>query len=305
MKRYSFFITCLIISCNSHISPSYSPVGNGVSGAGLPAFDKEGHRGCRGLMPENTIPAFLKAVDLNVTTLEMDVVITKDGEAVISHEPFFSHEITTKPNGDTVDEAEERSLNMYQMDYEQVKQYDVGRKPHARFPLQQKMDAVKPSLKDVIDSVEAYVAVHKKNPVLYNIETKCSPEGDDVFHPKPAEFVELIMRIIKEKNISDRVIIQSFDIRSLQYVHDHYPAIKTSLLIEDSVPFAQQLKSLGFIPTIYSPEFSLVTPLLVKQCHDMGVKLIPWTVNDKTEIDKLKKLGVDGIITDYPNLFNK
>src|SRR5436190_15426473 len=122
MKRYSFLITCFIISCSPHINRSYSPVGDVGSGAGLPVFDKEGHRGCRGLMPENTIPAFLKAVDLNVTTLEMDVVVTKDGEAVVTHEPFFNHEITTKRNGDTVNESEERSLNIYQMNYEQVKQ---------------------------------------------------------------------------------------------------------------------------------------------------------------------------------------
>jgi glycerophosphoryl diester phosphodiesterase len=143
--------------------------------------------------------------------------------------------------------------------------------------------------------------------VFYNIETKCSPDGDDIYHPKPNVFVEFIMKVINEKNIQDRVIIQSFDFRSLQYLHEHYPSIKTSLLVEegpDHLPFAQQLKALGFIPTIYSPEHPLVTPLLIKQCHDMGIKIIPWTVNDRSEIDKLKTLGVDGVITDYPNLFN-
>ena len=306
MKRLFFFSVCAVImSCNPHINPSYSPLGDGGKSRNLPAFDKEGHRGCRGLMPENTIPAFLKAVDLNVTTLEMDAVITKDSEVVISHEPFFNHEISKKPDGDTVQESEDRSLNIYQMNYEEVKQYDVGLKPNPRFPHQQKMHAVKPLLKDVIDSVEAYTSLHKKAPVFYNIETKCSPEGDGIYHPQPAEFVELIMTIIKAKKIEERVIIQSFDIRSLQYLHEHYPSIKNSLLIEDidKRPFAQQLKALGFIPTIYSPEYSLVTPLLVKQCHDTGVRLIPWTVDDKVEIDRLKKMGVDGIITDYPDLF--
>src|SRR5258706_6064845 len=192
------------------------------------------------------------------------------------------------------------------MTYAEVRQYDVGLKPHPLFPQQQKMHVVKPLLKDVIDSVEAYTSSHKKHSVFYNIETKCSPGGDDIYHPKPAEFVELLMNVIKEKKIETRVIIQSFDIRSLQYLHEHYPSIKTALLIEDfdKQPFAQQLNALGFIPTIYCPEYSLVTTLLVKQCHDTGIKLIPWTVNDKTEINKLKKMGVDGIITDYPNLFN-
>src|SRR5688572_19248957 len=92
----------------------------------LPAFDKQGHRGCRGLMPENTLLAMLKASDLGVTTLEMDAVISKDGKVVLSHEPFFNHEITTKPNGAFVTEAEERSLNLYQLSYDEIKRFDVG-----------------------------------------------------------------------------------------------------------------------------------------------------------------------------------
>jgi len=98
-----------------------------------PAFDVEGHRGSRGLMPENTIPAMLKAVDLGVTTLEMDAVVTKDKQVVLSHEPFFNHEISTKPDGTEVKQEEERSLNIYQMDYSQVKQFDVGMRTHPRF----------------------------------------------------------------------------------------------------------------------------------------------------------------------------
>jgi glycerophosphoryl diester phosphodiesterase len=177
-------------------------------------------------------------------------------------------------------------------------------KPHPRFPLQQKMHAVKPLLEDLIDSVESYAMRNNKHPLQYNIETKSTP-GNDNYFPPPATLVELIMAIIKEKKIEERVIIQSFDIRSLQYIHEHYASIKTSLLVDvsDKKPFALQLKDLGFIPTIYSPAYQLVTPLLVKQCHDAGIKLIPWTVNDKKEIDRLKNLGVDGIITDYPNLF--
>src|SRR6187399_1408267 len=90
----------------------------------LPDFDKEGHRGCRGLMPENTIPAMLKAIDLGVTTLETDACITRDGKVVLSHEPFFNHEISTKPDGSAVTAQEEHSLNIYEMDYAQVKQFD-------------------------------------------------------------------------------------------------------------------------------------------------------------------------------------
>jgi glycerophosphoryl diester phosphodiesterase len=299
MKSFIIFTGILIMmSCSHHINPSYSPLGG--------TFDLEGHRGCRGLMPENTIPAFLKAIDLGVTTLEMDAVITKDSQIAISHEPFFNHEITTKPDGGFVTEGEEKSLNIYQMTYDEVKTYDVGMKLYPGFPQQQKLHTVKPLLKDVIDSVEAYTFENHKQPVQYNIETKCTPATDNLYHPAPDRYVEMIMVVIKEKKIENRTIVQSFDIRSLQYLHRHYPVIKTSLLIDDDdkKPFALQLKNLGFIPTIYSPAYRLVTPLLVKQCHDTGIKLIPWTVNDKTEMERLKKLGVDGIITDYPNMAN-
>ncbi len=285
------------MGCHSHINPSYTALSS--------VFDKEGHRGCRGLMPENTIPAYLYAIDLGVTTLEMDAVITKDSQVVMSHEPFFNHEITTKPDRSYVTLQEEKSLNIYNMTYNEVKTFDVGLKPHPRFPQQQKIKAVKPLLKDVVDSVTTFMMTRKRPPVFYNIETKSDPAGDGIFHPKPAEFVELLMDVIKEKGIEDRTIIQSFDIRTLQYLHENYPVIKTALLIEefDKKSFALQLKELGFIPTIYSPAYHLITPLLVKQCHETGIKIIPWTVNDKTEIERLKNLGVDGIISDYPNLF--
>ena len=125
-------------------------------------FDLEGHRGCRGLMPENTIPAMLKAIDLNVNTLEMDVVITADKKVILSHEPFFSHEITTLPGGDTIEAKNEWQYNIFHMTYDSVKQYDVGLRPHPRFPAQQKMKVVKPLLADLIDAVED-LSYHNKS----------------------------------------------------------------------------------------------------------------------------------------------
>ena len=270
-------------------------------------FDKEGHRGCRGLMPENTIPAMLKAIDLGVTTLEMDVVITKDNKVILSHEPWMEKEITTKPDGTYIEtQAMAMQFNIYTMDYEEVKTYDVGMKPHPRFPNQQKMKVVKPLLRDLIDSVENYINSHHLAKVYYNIETKSLPAGDNKYHPLPADFVELLMAVIKEKKIEDHVIIQSFDFRSLQYLHEKYPAIKTSMLIEDSEEkdFEGQLQSLGFTPDYYSPNQTIVDEKLVKQCHEKGIKIIPWTVNDPKEIKKLKKMGVDGLISDFPNLLN-
>lgn len=268
-------------------------------------FDTQGHRGCRGLMPENTIPAMINALDLGVTTLEMDAVITKDNKVVMSHEPFFNHEITSKPDGSYVTESEEKSLNIFLMTYDEVKKYDVGIKPHPRFPKQKKMNVVKPLLSDLLDSVQNYVAIHKRPLPYFNIETKATPATDNVYHPEPAKFVETLMSVIKEKRIQERVIIQSFDLRTLQYLHDKYPSVKTAMLIEDydKRGLKDQLKALGFLPTIYSPEYSLVTEDLVKSCHGQKIKVIPWTVNDKVTIDKLKALGIDGIISDYPDLF--
>lgn len=271
------------------------------------AFDLQGHRGCRGLMPENTWPAMRLALDLNVTTLEMDVVITKDKQVVLSHEPWFGHEITTKPDGSFVTEKEEKSLNIYRMNYEEVKRFDVGLKPHPRFPKQQKMGAVKPRLADVLDSVQQYMRSARRAFPYFNIEIKSLPEGDGVFHPAPKEFVELVVKVIGEKGLTDQCIIQSFDLRPLQYLHQHYPSVKTALLIEDfdKKSFEEQLKLLGFTPAIYSPHYSLVTPELLAQCRSKNIRLIPWTVNDAQKMKELKAMGVDGLITDYPDLWQQ
>ena len=257
-------------------------------------------------MPENTIPAMIKAIDLGANTLEMDICFTKDKEALVSHDPFFNHDITTKPDGSFIKEKEEKQYNIYTMNYAEVKRYDVGLKPHPLFPEQQKIAVYKPRLSDLIDSVEKYIAEKKLKSVNYNIETKTTPATDNIFHPGPAAFVDMLMQVINEKGIQKRVIIQSFDIRTLIYLHEKYPSVKTSLLsaADNKSSFRKQLKDLGFTPTIYSPEMSLVSDALIKDCHGKKIKVIPWTVNDKNEIARLKALGVDGIITDFPNLFN-
>lgn len=141
----------------------------------------------------------------------------------------------------------------------------------------------------------------------FNIETKTDPATDNVYHPAPDEFVDELMKVIYEKKIDDRVIIQSFDFRTLRYLHKKYPLIKTAALIEDfdERGIMDQLKSLGFTPTFYSPEYKLVSEDLIKKCHEQNIKIIPWTVNDKASIDRLKAMGVDGIISDYPDLFNQ
>jgi glycerophosphoryl diester phosphodiesterase len=269
------------------------------------SFDKEGHRGCRGLMPENTIPAMLKAIDLGVSTLEMDASISKDRKVFLSHEPFFNHEITTKPDGSFIEAAAEKGFNMFEMNYAEIQKYDVGLKPHPRFPQQQRIAAFKPLLSQIFDTVQSY-CLQKNLPIpQFNIETKTNAKTDGLFHPGPEEFVDLLVAVIQSEKMEGHVIIQSFDIRTLQYLHQKYPIFKTALLIEDfdKKPFALQLRDLGFIPTIYSPAHVLVTDLLVKQCRDAGIQIIPWTVNDLSRMQILKKMGVHGIISDFPDLF--
>ena len=309
MKYFSIVLAlCIFFACAS--SKKNTAVNNDLQKSSTVTtgdFDKQGHRGCRGLMPENTIPAMINALGLGVTTLEMDISFSKDKKAFLSHEPFFNHEITSIPNGSFIEEKDEKSYNMYQMNYDSVIKYDVGMKPHPRFPQQQKLKAVKPLLADVFDTVKNYMMMARRPFPYFNIETKTMPATDNIYHPAPAEFVELLMKVIREKQMEDHVIIQSFDFRTLQYLHQHYPAIKTAMLIEDydKRTLEDQVKALGFTPTIYSPAYVLATEATIQKCHAQNIKIIPWTVNDKKEINRLKALGVDGIISDYPNLFNE
>ena len=267
-------------------------------------FDKQGHRGARGLMPENTVGGMLRALDLGVTTIGMNVVISKDNQVVLSHEPYFNNEISLLPSGKPIPLKEEQSYNMYKMDYAEIKKFDVGSKVHKRYPGQQKYKAYKPLLAEVIDSVEAYVKLHKLPKPNYAIEIKTVRKGDLVFHPEPAAFSQLVMDVIVAKKMTKRTIIQAFDIRTLQYVHEQYPKLKTALMIDEKEDFENNIKDLGYIPTVYSPYSVLVGKGLVDRCHAAGIKIIPWTVNSIKQMNYMVGLGVDGVITDYPNLFN-
>lgn len=269
------------------------------------AFNQQGHRGCRGLMPENTIPAMIYALGFPTQTLELDVVISKDKKVVVSHEAFFNHEISSSPDGHYLSEQEGRMLNLYKMDYAEIRKYDVGLKPHPRFPRQEKMPAYKPLLAELIDSVQYAMMTRRRPMPLYNIEIKSLPGTDNTEHPAPEEFVDLVMQVVKEKQMEDLCIIQSFDIRILQVMQRKYPRIRLAFLIDESDkrPLEEQIGELGFSPVIYSPHFSLATKQRIEECHARNIRIIPWTVNDKATILSLKKNGADGVISDYPDLF--
>ncbi|RZK82127.1 MAG: glycerophosphodiester phosphodiesterase [Pedobacter sp.] len=266
-------------------------------------LDLQGNRGARGIMPENTIPGMLRALDLGVNTLTMNAVISKDKKVVLSQEPYFNHEFSLKPSGKPITLKEQKTFNIYKMDYEEIKKFDVGKKVHARFPYQEKYAAYKPLLEETINAVEEHVKKNKLRKPEYSIETKTIPKGDNEFQPEPGEFVELIMEVVNRKKLAKRITIQSVDIRTLQYLHEHYPNVKTSLMIDEKVNFEDNIAQLGFKPTIYSPYFVLVGKGLVDKCHEAGVKIIPWTVNTTKDMKFLIGLGVDGFVTDYPNLY--
>lgn len=275
-----------------------------------PKFDVQGHRGARGLMPENTIPAFLLALDSGVTTIELDLAVTKDQQLVVSHEPWMNHLICLDPSGNAIDSVQAMRANIYQMTYDEVKQWDCGSKGNARFPEQQKFKASKPRLVDVIAAVEAHIKSYSRYEVDYNIEIKTDPRGDNVYHPTPQEFSDLVIHTLDEFLPLQRIIIQSFDFRVLQYIHKKYPTIKLAALVENKKSIEANLKELGFIPDIYSPDWSLLNAERVKLLHakkpdslknGKKLRVIPWTVNQVKDMKALKKMGVDGIITDYPN----
>jgi len=269
------------------------------------SIDLQGHRGCRGLMPENTIPGFLKTLDIGVTTLEMDLVISGDDQVVVSHEPFFSHEISTGPGGEIITKENERSFNMYHMTYDSIAGFDVGLKPHSRFPKQKKIEAVKPLFLDVVKEVEHYVVQKELAKPFYNIEIKRNPNYDTIYHPNGRKFAELVLKAVSNSGVKERVVIQSFDPESLQIVRELDAEIPLVLLVENSMSSEQNLDILGFTPAIYSPEHVLANASLVEFCKLNNMELIPWTVNDKNEMKRLIELGVDGIITDYPDILNK
>ncbi|AKD58797.1 glycerophosphodiester phosphodiesterase [Spirosoma radiotolerans] len=277
-------------------------------------FDLEGHRGCRGLMPENTIPAFLKAIDLGVTTLEMDVVISKDRQVVVSHEPYFNSAFSIAPNGVPVDKKEQKNLVLYEMDYDDIKGYDVGSNGNPAYPEQQKIKVYKPLLSEVIEQTEAYRKAKALPSFSYNIEIKSERSEYNKSQPEPEAFCDLVQAVLKKqllaKNIDPtHIVIQSFDFAILNQWKKgmqagKYPTVRLSALVENLRSPEKNLNDLGFKPDIYSPHFRLISQDKITRLHQQGIKIIPWTVNQRDDMERLKSWGVDGLITDYPDRAN-
>jgi len=289
MKGLLSFLACLlIISCQNN----HTIVQN---------LDIQGHRGCRGLLPENTIEGFINAVDLGVTTLELDVVISKDSQVVISHEPFFNHGITTHPEGIEITAENEKDFNIYEMTYDEVRKFDVGSKGNPKFPIQSKIKTYKPTLSALIDTVEQYISLKNLPAVAYNIEIKYDKKEENKYHPTAEVFTKLVYDLIIAKGIKEKCNGQCFDEKPLNILHKMDASIATAFLVGDTGNVTEKLAKLDYKPTIYSPHFRLVDEALVLYCHENKIKIIPWTVNDEQDITNIIKLGVDGIISDYPD----
>ena len=272
---------------------------------GKRGFDKQAHRGGRGLMPENTIASEKNAINYDCT-MEMDLQMSKDKKIVVSHDSYFNSDFCLTPEGNTMTKKEGQSRLIYDMPYDSVAKYDVGIKPYPDFPRQERIHAIKPLLSVLIDSTEAYgKQLHRVN--HYNIEIKSSPKNDGKTYSTLEEYIDSAMKIIIDKGIATRTMMQSFDVRALRIIHKKYPTIEISFLVDASNKKTVEgyINELGFRPDVFSPEFSLVTESLVKAFHKKSILVIPWTPDTLEDIQRLKDLGVDGAITDYPDLYSR
>lgn len=294
----------------------------------LANFDVQGHRGARGLKPENTLPAFEIALDLGVDTLELDLHLTADDVVVIWHDPAIdrskcyldpSHAVPTAPNPED-NRVPSSALMIRQLTFDQLQAYRCDRNPDPTlFPEQDREPTALAgdryqiiSLDQLFQFVAEYTTSTQKSAsqrqnaasVKFNIETKRQPNnpatiGDDFDGAAPGLFEREIVSLVQARNLSNRVTIQSFDHRSLWAVRQITPQIRLAALISEPTS-VDELASLGI--SILSPRSTLVTPSLLAQAHARGLKVIPWTVNDQEEMQRLITMGVDGLITDRPDL---
>ncbi len=290
-----------------------------------PAFDIEAHRGGRALLPENTLASFANALSMGVDTLELDTGVTRDGVVVVSHERGLNPDLARGPDGQYVAPP---GIPFVKLSLDEVKQYDVGRiRPGsayaAQFPDQRAVPGTKiPTLKEVFDLVRR----SGDDRVRFNIETKIDPDHPDE-SPGPDRFVALLLDLVRAEKFAGRVMVQSFDWRTLQLVQKLAPEIPTVYLTVQSgksptvAPDRATAWTAGFDPAehghsiprtisdaggaIWSPYFGDVTEALIAESHALGLKVVVWTVNREADMARLIDLGVDGIISDHPDLLRQ
>ena len=294
MRNLLIFIALLAcVQCGQQSTSDVSDEGG--------SLDLQGHRGMRGLFPENSILGFLKALELGVNTLELDIVMSGDTQLVVSHEPFISSAICQYPGGKQIPKEMEKELNMYHMTYQEIKAFDCGSLFNNDFLLQEKSRVSKPLLTEVLDTVEQ-VATAKGQLIHYNIELKSELALEGIYHPEVAVFCQVAYQAINDQVDWRRITIQSFDFRILRYFNKHYPEVQLALLIENELSWELNIDSLGFKPEIYSCDYALLSAETINELQKENMKVIPWTVNDSIDMRQLIHWGVNGLITDYPNI---
>lgn len=293
-------LVCVVVLSMSSPSLSAVPSDTTLKPEG---FDLQGHRGARGLAPENTLPAFRRALEIGVSTLEMDVVLSGDGEVVVSHEPWMNPDICTTPDGERIPPGEERGHSLYEMTYDEIAAYDCGSLQPSNFPEQHSQPVSKPRLQEVLREAEAYVQDHDHGPVFYNIEIKSRPSWEGRFHPNPDTFAASLLEVVEAEGVAPRTTVQSFDPRTLEVAHRLNDHVRIALLVSwmGNRGLTSNLETLSFLPDTYSPDVRLVDEELVAAVHERGLQIIPWTVNDRATMKRLIRQGVDGLITDYPD----
>ncbi len=268
----------------------------------LSPLEIHGHRGARGLYPENSLVAFTEALKLGVDAIEMDVVITKDRQVIVSHEAWMNEEFCIDPEANAIEQESKLQHNIYQMNYAQVKQYDCGSRKNPRFVNQQSLPCYKPLLTEVIETTEKFIRSTPAKNIIYNIELKTEPEFGELFNPAPADFVHLVYEVLRPYQLFNRIIFQSFDVRILQELKKTDPGLCLSFLVENNDDLEENLNKLGFLPDIYCPEFILIDEAMLKKLQALNIAIMTWTVNEEKDMKRLIALGVDRLITDYPDI---
>ena len=265
-------------------------------------IDVQAHRGGAGLMPENTIEAMKHALDMGVNTLELDLQLSKDGLVVVSHDPYFHHRYAIRPDGSYVEKDDPKEY-IYTMPYSEVAKYDVGSRESEVWPGKACIKTVKPLANDLIDFVENYTKENGLSPVRYNIEIKSKDAaGEGQNWPTYDRFVTECCKFLHSKQLDDRLVVQSFDVRALNYMHEKYPEFILSYLVDANAPdFDTYMGYLKFTPQWLSPHHTITDEALVQKCREKGIKLVPWTVDKPEDIKRILDLGVEAIISNYPD----
>lgn len=257
-----------------------------------------GHRGSRGLKPENTLIAFQTALKLGARGLEMDLFMTRDGQVVVSHEPTLSPELCTKAGGEPIEDQESRRLKIYDLRLEEIKPYDCGSAPNPRFPEQENSEAHIPLLSEVIQKTASCT---RGEAVQLFIEFKSDPATDHVYHPEPHSFVQRTLQVLEEQKALGQTIFLSFDKRCLQEARKQRPAVRIGLTFEEPEKLEAEIAALGFLPHVLCPLHRELNEKVMRYAGSHAMEVIPWTVNQEKDLRRMLALGVDGIITDYPD----